>query len=245
MKQDHFVKDLSNVARFLDGVAQLEKRGAREASIVLVVGKNGFGKSETLGWYAAQNPSVFITAKAAYTPGWMMNDFAQALGIKPAHRTEDTFNAVVAELVKQHTRNASFHIVVDEANEMLHDRRLLELLRQLCDFSGVPMIMGGHKGVETILKRHPAVYSRICRVVEFAPLSAEDVALLAKALIDASVDKDMIARIQQVTGGEARAIMNALARVEVFGRRSREKVTVENYGKRPLLSDESHREDVA
>lgn len=247
MRQDVFVKDLSNVTRFLDGVATLERRGAREAAILLVVGKNGYGKSDTVNWYAAQNPSVHITAKAAYTPGWMMNDFAMSMGIKSSHRTEDTFNAVVTELVKAHNRHSDFHLIVDEVNETTHDRRLLETIRQLSDFSGVPIILAGHKGVETVLKRFSAVYSRICKIVEFAPLSQDDVARLATALLpDVKLHGDMVARIQKATQGEARAIKNALAMVEAWAKKTRQpQVTAEAYGNRPLLGDDNRRAETA
>lgn len=241
MRQGHFVEGLSNIARFLDGVKTVEQRGAAEASWLLVTGEPGFGKTKTLNWFAAQNPSVHVRAKADWTPNWMLSDFSAALGLKTPRRTEDLFNAVLAEILKLQNHRDGFHVIVDEIDHAARSIRVLETLRDLTDTAEVPLIAGGHKGVSGALKRYPQIYSRIARVVEFSPASFDDVAAMCTTLSDVKVSKDMVAEIQARTQGRLRECMNAIARVEAFGRKSRETVTVESYGKRPLLSDERDR----
>ena len=57
--RDIFVQT-SNVNRFLAAVAALEGRGAPEASLCLVQGDAGLGKTKTGAWWAVQQEAVRV-----------------------------------------------------------------------------------------------------------------------------------------------------------------------------------------
>ena len=70
----------SNVERFMDGVQTVDERGASEASMLLVTGDPGYGKTSTVQWWAAQNGAIYLRAKASYTPHWIMSELVKEIG---------------------------------------------------------------------------------------------------------------------------------------------------------------------
>jgi predicted ATP-dependent serine protease len=74
----HFVKT-SNFLSFIDGIQAVEARGAMEASMMLVHGHAGFGKSETLDHWATQNDAIYLRANVDWTPKYFLIELAKFL----------------------------------------------------------------------------------------------------------------------------------------------------------------------
>ena len=71
-----FVKT-ENFKRLSEAQKQVEKRGAREASLVLVQGRYGIGKSELTERWAADSGWVFVRAKSTWTKRAMLDELAE------------------------------------------------------------------------------------------------------------------------------------------------------------------------
>ncbi|MGA7673511.1 MAG: ATP-binding protein [Rhizomicrobium sp.] len=233
MRNGIFVEGLSNVERMLAGIRTLASRGAPEASWLLNEGDPGYGKSKSLQWYAMRERSIFVRAKADWTPNWMLRDIADALGVQPSRRTETLFNSVLAELMQRQCA-----IIVDEIDHAARSIRVLETLRDLTDASEVPLIAGGMKGALAMLRRYQQIRSRIADVVTFGPASEADVKAICKELTDVQIADDLVAEICKRTGGRLRDVMNAIARIEARMKNSRSPVTIESWGGKPLTNED-------
>lgn len=220
MKSGHFVEKLSNVARFLDLTRTIDARGAREAGWGLVKGEAGFGKTNTLTWYAMKKRAAFVRAKAGWTPHWALTDIADVLGVSHAQSTEKLFNAIMPELMARAARDGLI-LMVDEADHAARDVRVLETLRDLTDAAEMPMIIGGMKDIERTLRRYSQVASRIADVCTFGPATAADVEAICRELAVVEIADDLAAEIQHRTGGRLREVKNAIARVEAKMKASR------------------------
>lgn len=210
-----FVSNLSNVQKFAAGVARVEKRGAIEACWHLAEGDPGLGKTKTLEWYATQEDAMLLRAKSGWTLHWALRDLVTELGERPAGRSEHMFEQVLQRVARELKP-----IIIDEVEHTFHDRRVIEMLRDLSDLTSVQVIIGGMSGVSKTLRRYEQIYSRIAVVTEFQYCSVEDVAAVCDQLVEGtSVAPDLAALIQQRTGGRLREVMNAVAEVERFGRK--------------------------
>jgi len=236
MKTGIFVEGLSNVTRFMDATRTVERRGAREASWMLAEGEPGYGKTRTLQWYAVPRTPVFLRAKAGWTPHWLLTDLAAVLNVTPARSTEKLFNAVLPELLVRQCA-----LVVDEIDHAARDVRVLETLRDLTDAAEIPLIAGGMKGARGLMKRFPQIYSRVADIVTFGPASVSDVGAICATLSEVKIAGDLAAEVQKRTAGRLREVMNAIARIEAFGRKARGEVTLEMWGNRPLVNDDRPR----
>lgn len=207
----------SNVKRFLLASASLNERGAPEASIMLLSGNAGFGKSRTGEWWAMQNDAIFLRLKAACTPHWLLTDLVKELGEQaPAHSCEKLYNQAAGVLAKDPRP-----IVLDEVEAGLKNIKVLETVRDLSDLVEIPVIFVGREFVWADLARHPQFRTRIGARVEFGPCAKEDVRACFAALCEVAVDDAVIDAAFDQSEGHIREIVNAIANVERMAKRKR------------------------
>ncbi len=237
MSTGHYVEGLSNQQRLLAVLEAAQHRGATEASWIMAVGEAGFGKSKTLAWLGIKRQAVMVRAKADWTPLWMLNELAEALGVARQRTKQRQFETVLGELL-----NKQPLIIVDEIDHVARKLLCLETLRDITDMSECVLVAGGTKTALETMKGHKQLHSRIFDVVTWGAASEADIAAIAEALIDVKVGDDLLAEIRRRSEGRLRLVMNALARVEAFGRKQRLKtVTAEAFGTRQLTNDERFR----
>jgi len=200
---------VSNVDRLLAGMAIVQKRGASEASMMLVTSEPGYGKTETVHWYVTQTPhAVYLRAKSGWTRHWLLRDLLTELGISPMRLTEDLFNQAVTILASR-----SSMLVIDEIEHAFSDYHVLEAIRDISDVTEIPVVLVGMNEVkDKIRSRFPQISSRIATVVHFQPVSEEDIRTAAQALLDGvEIGNDVIQEIYRQCEGRMRLVLNALA----------------------------------
>jgi DNA transposition AAA+ family ATPase len=206
----------SNVTRFLAGVATVEQRAAREAGWLLVHGEAGFGKTRTVQWWVAQHGAVYLRAKAAMTPHWLLTELVRELEQAPGKTSEELF-AQALEVLTHYPRP----IVIDEADHALHDVRVLESVRDLSDLTEIPVVLVGMERVQSRIARYRQISSRIAAVVEFGAASPEDVRICCDELCEVAVSDDLAAEVARQTSGRIREVLNAIGAIERQAKRNK------------------------
>jgi DNA transposition AAA+ family ATPase len=238
MKTGHYVEGLSNMTRLMAKIAEAENRGAREAGIVAVPGKPGFGKSKALMRLSIVKGAALVRAKAAWTENWAVSDICIALGLQEASRTKTMVNAIIAELMARPRP-----LIVDEINHAVRRLEVIETLRDISDTAEQIVVMGGTEDAFHRMKPKTAVYDRIYGFAPFGPATVDDVKLMCRQLTDVDIADDLVALIRERSQGKLRLVMNAIARVEAFGKKNRGKITRDMWGDRPLLADDGKHAD--
>lgn len=222
-----------NVTAYLDGVQVVDDRGASEASMLLVTGDPGFGKTSTVQWWAAQNNAIYLRAKASYTPHWIMTELVRELGHAPARRSEDLFAQALNVLARDPRP-----LVIDEAEHALHDARVLESVRDLTDMTEITTVLVGMEHVQAKIARHAQISSRIAAVVHFTAATFDDVRVCCDTVSEVKVADDLVEDITRQAGGRLREVMNAIAAVERIGKASGAPVIdLSMVGKQRLVHD--------
>lgn len=210
-----FVKT-SNYERFRTGITAVESRGAAEASLMLVTGEAGFGKSETVDQWAIQQGAAYLRAKVEWTPHYFMTELADSLKIDTRGRAKEVFGRIAGYIGGQ-----QIPIVIDEVEHCLKDSaKVLEAVRDLSDLTEVLVVLVGMDQVQSKIARHKQISSRIAKVVEFQPSTLEDVMLTCKQLAEVKIADDLVAEIHRQSTGRMREIMNAIATCESTAKRN-------------------------
>lgn len=232
MKRE-FVKT-SNYERFVDGINALNGRGASEASLMLVTGEAGFGKSDTVYRHAVETNAAFLRAKTEWTPHYFMSELADVLKVDSRGRARELFARVSGALAKD-----GIPLIIDEVEHCLRDgAAVLESIRDLSDLTEVTVIMVGMEQVQAKIARYPQISSRIAHVVTFGPATVNDVALVCGQLCNVKVADDLVAEVQRQASGRMREVMNAIALIEREAKRNGlETVELKHMGNRPLTLD--------
>lgn len=203
----------SNVQRFLAGISVVEDRGAREASMMLVTGDPGYGKTAAAFWWALQHNAVFLRGKASWTPFWLLSELVSELKGRPSHSSEELSKQAVISLLREPRA-----VVIDEVEHTFHNLQVLETIRDLVDLVTVPMVLIGTDQVQNRVARYAQFSSRIASVVQFHPATVKDVRTICDHKLEIPVADDLVEEVHRQSGGRVREVMNALAKVERFGK---------------------------
>lgn len=208
----------SNVLGFLAGFSALETRGAVESCFMLVSGKAGLGKTGTVRWWSAtpEIDAIYIRAAAGMTPHWITAEIVRELGEIPDRRKEYCFSQALKKVAL-----ARRPIIIDEAEFCLADPDVLESVRGISDLTEVPVVLVGYDKIKSKLTPYEQISSRISAVVDFKPLSAEDVRKCCTELAEVAILDDLAAEIHRVSGGRVRLVKEAIANVERHANRNK------------------------
>lgn len=207
----------SNVMNFLAGFTALENRGAMESCFMLVAGKAGLGKTSTARWWAV-SPNVnaiYVRAASRINSHWMLAEIVRELGQIPDRRMEYCF----AQAVKQ-VALARRPIIIDEGEHCLHDPSVLESVRDVSDLTEVPVILIGYEQIKSKLKQYEQLSSRVSAVVDFKPLSLEDVHTCCSELTDIKIAEDLCHSLHKYSAGRPRLILEGIANTERYALRN-------------------------
>jgi len=235
-----FVKT-SNVARFLSALGDVRERGAEEACLMVIDGEPGVSKTATVTWWAAQHGSVYLRAKAEWTPTWMLRELLTSLRVQPQHSFERMYRQAL-EVLGARARQAErddedFCVIVDEVDHIVRSGKQLETLRDLSDMLEIPFILVGMGRVRAGLARHPQVASRVGRYVEFQRCSVEDTRKMVTELCEVPVADDLVEFLAKAGDGLAREIKEGIAAIERFGKRQGGTVDCAAMAGQVLLND--------
>lgn len=222
MKQK-FVKT-SNVLRFDAALSALRKRGASEACIVVVDGEPGLGKTSTLSKFVTQQPAIYLRAKKEFRPSWFLNELLRKMRQEPPHSFEKKYALALQSLGQRQkaaiTADQTFALILDEADHISANARIMETIRDLSDMIEMPVILVGMGKIRNNLVRYPQIASRISQYVKFEAATLEDVRLFFDEKCDVPVADDLVEFVRKVTGGYNREIIEAMAFVERYGKRT-------------------------
>lgn len=229
-----FVKTISNYERFRTGISAVETRGAAEASMMLVTGEAGYGKSQTVDHWAVQNGAAYLRAKVEWTPHYFMSELAETLKLDTRGRAKDIFGRIAGVIGGQ-----QIPLVIDESEHcLINGAKVLEAIRDLSDLTEVMVILVGMEQVQAKIARFAQISSRIAKVVTFQPASIEDVAELCKQLAEVDIAPELVMEIHRQSGGRVREVLNAIATCERTAQRNgANKITLADMAGQALTHD--------
>lgn len=208
MKQG-FVQN-SNYVRFMEAVKATEQRGAREASILLVTGPAGLGKSETVDRFAVDANAVYLRAKETWTKRGMLTEMADSLKLPATGTNQEVQARIIGHIAQRQTP-----IVIDEAEFTVRTTAsILEAVRDISDLTEVLVVLVGMETIESRIARYPQISSRIAQVVPFQPLTLQDVKLTTLLLSEVQVADDLVGALHHQSEGRMRLVMNGVATIE-------------------------------
>ncbi|MBF0339763.1 MAG: ATP-binding protein [Magnetococcales bacterium] len=206
-----------NVKRFVAGTIALEERGAREASMLLVVGEPGYGKTEVVEWWADTKDAIYLCGKPGLTPKIVLGDLVRELGEQPDATYEKRLQQADRLL-----RTRQTPIILDEAQFYLIDRAApLEVVRSLTDRYELSLVLVSMDRIHETIVKFEQISSRIAAVVKMTAATVDDVRVCCDTLCEVKIAEDLVEEIHFHTNGRYREIINAIALAERFGKRGK------------------------
>ena len=222
---------LKNLLKLTSTIGRVMERSAVESAIILLTAHTGLGKSTSVARALPQFGATFYRANSATTYSSLLNALCFELGLEQRWRNSDKLNAIT-DFLKDSPRP----IFIDEADNLARDGRMLEVLRDIHDIAGVPVLIVGMDGFERKLTRYPQFMRRISQRIEFRPCDLDDARKLAKELCEVSVADDLVSLMHKKAKGSVGLMVVALAHFERLAKGNQLKsINAAQWGDRPMF----------
>lgn len=231
------VAPLGNVQALSELVDRVQNRQHGLPGMACYFGRSGDGKS-TAGIYAANRfDAVLVQVKSAWSPKMLTEAILRETGATP--KRSDTIGHQV-EKISERLAYGGTPLLIDEADHLVK-RRTIEILRDIHEGSGAPVILIGEEEMPQKLKQWERVHGRMLDWVGTQPGTMADVAMLATIYAaEVEVAEDLRAEILRASHASIRRICVNLSRVAEFARtRGLDRMTAEVWGKQPLFTGEA------
>ena len=145
-----------NVKRFVDLMDTLKNASANLTKMALVYGDFGLGKSQTIMWWVTNNDAIYVRCNHKMSARWLLTEIVEELDDVPTYLTSLLFKQIENKLHEQPKV-----LVVDEVDFLLNNSSAIEIVRDLHDKIGIPVVLVGMSLVGAKLKRHKHIYDRL------------------------------------------------------------------------------------
>ncbi|ABM33476.1 AAA family ATPase [Paracidovorax citrulli] len=228
-----FVKT-ENFRRLAEAQKLVERRGAREAGLVLVKGPYGIGKSELTERWATDSGWIFVRAKATWTKRAMLDELADLMGVSKTGRNQEVQARIIGKLAVD-----MVPMIIDEADFLVGSTAsLLEVVRDITDITGTMCFLVGMEQFALKVARHGHIASRVAKVVELQPLSLADVKATVTAKSTVAIDDAVLPIILEQSAGRMRLVLGAIANLEAWADANRwDRITIEHVARRALCTE--------
>lgn len=203
-----------NFRRLADAQAQVAKRGAREAGLVIIQGPFGVGKSDIVERWASDNNAHFLRCMETWTKRALLDALAERMGLDTRGRNSEVQARIIGRLAVDMST-----LIFDEADFLIRSTpALLEVVRDITDTTGVVCMLVGMQKLGDKIARFGHIASRVARVVNFERLPLADVAAACTKLSDVPLADDVVAAVHLQSDGRMRLVLNAIANVEEWAK---------------------------
>lgn len=201
-----FVKT-KNVKEFVGFMEELKFLPPNIPKIALVYGDYGLGKSETIKWWTFKNDCVYVRANKGMSLRWLLSEIAEELGAESFWHSQETFGIIESKLLQEPKT-----IIIDEVDYLINNS-VIEILRDLHDKSGCPMVLVGMANIDKKLSRYPHLMDRIYKKFKFENYDTQDVKTILEELSEIPITHDGLEYLSTRTN-QFRQIVKLINKVE-------------------------------
>lgn len=195
---------LKNVASFMAMTMRLVGRASHLPGLGVCHGPSGFGKSWASIYAQNKTRAIRVEVGDSWTRKTLLRNILREFGenVKATATVSDLAEQAVFALGE----NPSRPLIVDEADRLI-DKGMIEIVRELHEASGAPIIMIGEERLPAKLLQVERVHNRVLDWFPAQPCDLEDARALANAYVAKLVIKDdLLQAILTASGGRARRI---------------------------------------
>lgn len=196
-----------NVVNFVSLMNELQNLPPNIPKMALVYGDYGLGKSETIKWWTFKNDCVYVRAVQNMSPRWLLSEIAEELNEEPFWHSKETF-----EIIENHLFQNPKTIIIDEVDYLI-EKKTIELLRDLHDRTGCPLVLVGMDQVDKKLSRFPHLTDRIYKKFRFENYDTYDIKKILSELSEIPITNDGLEYLATRTN-QFRQIVKLVNRVE-------------------------------
>ncbi len=185
----------------------IDRNSSLTASIGLVIGDAGMGKTTAVQSFAAETPDAAYVLYMGFNRNALFKEIAESVVGRSARSYYDNL-----QLIMGATRVYRKLIIVDEADRM--PLSMLEDLRTLNEYGRVPLLLVGEPKLAATVKKADRIESRIRKPrVTFKPIDEDTVSTLYDECCGLKLSKNIIEILLRMSQGDFRVVANDMQNI--------------------------------
>lgn len=206
---------LKNVISMMGLVKKLQSRGPHLPNIGVMSGFSGYGKSWASIYAQNKTRAVRVEVGDSWTRKTFIRAILRELGVTDPRGTVADMAERAIELLGE---NFTRPLMIDEADKLV-DKGMIELVRELAEYSQAPVVLIGEEALPTKLLKHERVHNRVLDWVLAEPCDLEDTKKLATIYVPAvRIEDRLLDRVREYSDGRARRVVTNLDQIGEWAR---------------------------
>lgn len=200
--------ETSRVMAFREAAGVVKDTVKGQPGFMVAWGYAGRGKTECAKEYAVRTPeAVYVRVLEDWTPAAMLSKICYEInGMRP-NRVDFAKRAIIEELDRR-----QMILLIDEADRLV--MRNIEHLRDLIEDTGTPIVLIGEPSIYGRLVARNRIKERVKRVVEFGPVTDEDVVYFGMKACDLKILPDSAVELVRRSKGSFRLLYHLMVETE-------------------------------
>lgn len=179
-----------NVKNFVSLMDNLQKLPPNIPKLALVYGEHGLGKTHTIMWWAIRNDAIYIRANNEMTQAGLLKAIVEELDERPFFYMQENY-----KLILKHLKSDPKTIIVDEVDYLIGSKNSIEILRDIQDCTGSPLVLVGMGLVDKKIYRLKHFDDRLFKKLKFEHFNQEDIEKILNELTDLEFSEDALSYI--------------------------------------------------
>lgn len=209
----HKIVEVKNMLKTEALLDNLLNRSSIVPGIGLIHGPSGYGKTTAVQWLFNQDSvnGIYVRCYRTDTVTSLLEKIAKEIGIPSRNQLRSQVDAIIEAIRKE-----ELSMFVDEADYIVGNARIMETLRDIYDATEQPLILVGMEEIARRISQRKQLFNRISQWIEFRAADLDDVALIAREMLEVEVDidEDLLDLIRKRSNGVVRVIVTALDKIE-------------------------------
>lgn len=176
-----------NVKNFVSLMDSLQKLPPNIPKLALVYGEHGLGKTHTIMWWAIRNNAIYIRANNEMTQSGLLKALVEELDERPFFYMQENY-----KLILKHLKNDPKTIIVDEIDYLIGSKNAIEILRDIQDCTGSPLVLVGMGLVDKKISRLKHFDDRLFKKLKFEHFNQEDIEKILNELTDLEFSEEAL-----------------------------------------------------
>ncbi len=208
-----FVKT-KNVKNLITLFNEVQNLPPNIPKLALVYGEHGLGKTHSIIWWATRNDAIYVRANNEMTQNGLLQAIAEELGERHYYYMQENYN-----LILKHLKQNPQIIIVDEVDYLVGNKNVIEILRDIQDNTGVPIILVGMGAMDKKIARFKHFEDRIYKKLQFEHFSPDDIKEILEQITEIKFTEDAILYLSTRTN-QFRQLVKLLEKIEKLSQRN-------------------------
>ena len=187
---------------------ELQKLPPNIPKLALVYGDHGLGKTKAIIWWATRNDAIYVRANNEMTQNGLLQAIVDDLGESQHLLMQENF-----KLILKHLKRDPKIIIVDEADYLFSSKNVIEILRDIQDSTGCPVVLSGMGVMDKKIARFKHFEDRIFKKLKFEQFNSSDIKEIINELTELNFTEVAIEYLATRTN-QFRQLVKLINRIE-------------------------------